>query len=215
LLFKVIHSVRNSQFVRLSWLLIVYFWLQFITIYEHKGHKIKQRWTLQISSEVHSFVRKSVILQMIYLVLLLLFTASVVLYRIIKYIKTPTINPIEEELNRIRKKEQYTRVVLVAGLLYHDYQQALSEGFITHISHFRLCRESTPNDDPLAVSIYCGRFKIGFVPTRFSEEIANELDASQTIKISLQGHYPHKIIFEQLEVKLINETRKSILALSA
>lgn len=169
---------------------------------------------MQISTEVYSFVKKTLISQMGYLLVMLLLIASVIVYRVFQRIKSPILSPIEIELSNFQNKQHYTRVLCVAGLLYHDYQQALSEGFITHISHFRLCREATPADDPLAVSIYCGRFKIGFVPSQYAEEIANELDAGQRIKISLQGYYPHKIIFEQLEVKLINETRKSALGLS-
>lgn len=149
-----------------------------------------------------------------YLLIVLLITASVIFYRVFQRIKKTPLSPLELELSEFRKKQQYTRFMMVEGLLYHEYQQALAEGFITHISHFRLCREETLPDDPYAVSIYCGRFKIGFVPQRYSEEVALELDAGQTIKISLHGYYPHKIIFEQLEVKLINKSRQATLTIS-
>lgn len=170
---------------------------------------------MQISPEVYSFVNSTVASHMEYLLVVLIISASVIFYRILLRIKTPQLSPLEIELNEFRKKQQYTRVMLVSGLLYHEYQEALSEGFITHIAHFRLHREETFPDDPYAVSVYCGRFKIGFLPERYAEEVAQELDAGQTIRISLNGYYPHKVIFEQLEVKLINETRKATLALSA
>jgi hypothetical protein len=123
-----------------------------------------------------------------------------------------TPSPLEAELNKYQHTSLYSTDTLVAHLLYHDFEQALSEGFITHITHFQLKRQLTLPQDPYAVAVYTGRFKIGYLPIRYSEKIARELDQGHHFTIILVGYYPYKTIFERLEVRLINHTLKSQLS---
>ncbi|TDB61827.1 HIRAN domain-containing protein [Arundinibacter roseus] len=96
--------------------------------------------------------------------------------------------------------------------MHHEFDRALSEGFVTHISHFQLRRQPTHPSDPSAVAIYTGRFKIGYVPVRHVQKIAEELDRGDHFGITLSGYYPYKIIFEQLELRLTNQTLQSSLS---